>query len=282
MKRAYVYCNEMQNMGDVLIRDVINKVFECTDVHYTRSAKLANLYGIGSGLKMFEYKDNLFKKIYQYGCGRLFPSLTVWGAGFMNYDDDAPFYIKNIRFAALRGELTKKRVEDIIGMELQVPTADPGLLASYLLKENVDRKYDVGIVAHFREQDETVFSQMTGYYQNAYFIDIKAEPEKVIREIASCKCIISSSLHGLIVADSLGIPNIHLTVSDRLMGDGYKFDDYYSAFNVRHAKIDAASGFPSLDWIMSNYSINHSVVRDKQKQLVESFPLKCGNDLICK
>ena len=273
--RKNIFCIGLQNMGDVLIRDIIADVIGWSNVRYTSSAHLSNFYAIGSGLKKYEYKGSYKNKAFQYVCGRLLPDLTVWGAGFISYsDNDMPFYKRNIKFAALRGELTKKRVENIIGRELDIPLADPGLLASRLLKEPVEKRYDVGIIAHFREQDEPAFKRMMDYYPNSTFIDIKGSPSTVIKAIATCKCIISSSLHGLITADSLGIPNIHTVVSDKLRGDGYKFDDYYSAFNVKHPFIDGNGTLPSLDWIKSSYCIDNSVVKYKQKQLVDAVTLK--------
>lgn len=46
----------------------------------------------------------------------------------------------------------------------------------------------------------------------------------------SCKCILSSSLHGLIFADALGIPNRRIVLSDEIIGGDLKFDDYYSVY----------------------------------------------------
>ena len=46
----------------------------------------------------------------------------------------------------------------------------------------------------------------------------------------SCICILSSSLHWLIFADSLGIPNRRIVLSDEIIGGDLKFDDYYSVY----------------------------------------------------
>lgn len=174
-----VYCNNATNMGDVLIKDIMSTLFGYLDVKYTKSSKRIDLYAIGSSLGMFEYKERLFNQTYQFLYGMLLRKLNVWGGGFMVYGEDLPFYIRNINFTALRGELTKKRVEKIINSELLIPT-----------------------------------------------------------------------------------------------GDGYKFDDYYSAFNISHRFIDTKNPLPSIDWIKSNYQIEYSMVKLKQKQLVEAFPFK--------
>lgn len=47
----------------------------------------------------------------------------------------------------------------------------------------------------------------------------------------ACKYIISSSLHGLICADSICIPNRWIKLSE-LLGSDFKFHDYYSVFDI--------------------------------------------------
>lgn len=53
----------------------------------------------------------------------------------------------------------------------------------------------------------------------------------IMDEIVKCEFVLSSSLHGIIFADSFGIPNAHMNVSTRVMGGSYKFDDYVQAVN---------------------------------------------------
>jgi hypothetical protein len=61
-----------------------------------------------------------------------------------------------------------------------------------------------------------------------HFIDPAADPWHVIREIASCETVLSQSLHGLIVADALGVPNAWITPAATMQGGRFKFDDYFS------------------------------------------------------
>jgi pyruvyltransferase len=64
------------------------------------------------------------------------------------------------------------------------------------------------------------------YNREIHFIDIQANPFSVIREIDKCQNILSSSLHGLVFADALNIPNAWSELSDRVSGKGFKFRDY--------------------------------------------------------
>lgn len=71
---------------------------------------------------------------------------------------------------------------------------------------------------------------------DARFVDVSdLDPLNVIRVIAAARKVVSSSLHGLIVADAMGIPNRRLIfgghdVREAAAISDFKFRDYYSAF----------------------------------------------------
>jgi len=273
-KSLNVYYAKVPNMGDKLNVAIIERLFGYKVHRHTFLT--GELSAIGSGLGQFTLKDNPFVALAERISGFLFPTVTIWGTGFVCYKEkDTPFYRRNMRFAAVRGELSKKRVEDILGKELDIPTGDAGILASYLLSEPVEKKYSVGIIAHYKEQDEPIFQELVNTYPQSLFIDVRQTPDAVIRQIASCECIISSSLHGLIIADSLGIPNIHIKVSDKLLGDGFKFDDYYSAYDLKRPMIDLnKEKIPTLEWVKDNYPITKEMVETMKQNMIQSFPFE--------
>lgn len=57
-------------------------------------------------------------------------------------------------------------------------------------------------------------------------------------EILSCKKIVSSSLHGLIVAHAYGIPAIWQKFSDNIFGDDIKYIDYLESVKLPTYKPD--------------------------------------------
>ena len=85
--------------------------------------------------------------------------------------------------------------------------------------------------------------------------------------------VLSSSLHGLVAADSFGVPNRHIVLSHKPKGDGFKFDDYYSAYGVEHRITD-------LRWAEvctpeeneRDYRITPDMVAEKRELLRAAFP----------
>lgn len=273
-KELKVYYAKVNNMGDNLNSVIIEK---CFGYNVLRSSYVnATISGIGSCLGELTYDNNKKKNLKKFISSIFFPKIYVWGTGFLEYENTPrKFFKKNTIISAVRGELTKKRVEKMLGIELSVPMADAGILASYLLDEMPEKEYDVGIIAHFREKDHPKFAELTKKFKKSIFIDVQDDPINVTKKIAKCGVILSSSLHGIIIADSLNIPNKHIVVTDKLLGDGYKFDDYYSAYGLKHEFIDLnKEDVDNLDIIREQYKIKSEVVEKKKKEMIECFPIK--------
>jgi pyruvyltransferase len=111
--------------------------------------------------------------------------------------------------------------------------------------------------------------------QGFKIIDICSGEKEFIDQLLEVENVISSSLHGLIVADTYGIPNARVNISNKLIGGNFKFKDYCLSVS---RKIDLGYQLnceTTLDEI-SQIHFNTSIVFDKDK-LIKSNPWNVRN-----
>lgn len=125
----------------------------------------------------------------------------------------------------LRGYLSAK------GIKGNIAIGDPALLADELVPL-VDKEYDLGIVPHWSDDQlaqTPVFQQF-----KPLIIDVTDDPLWVITQICRCHKIVTSSLHGAILADAFGIPR-RIELAPRMKthpheeGGVFKWRDYLSS-----------------------------------------------------
>jgi pyruvyltransferase len=158
---------------------------------------------------------------------------------------DTPRRFPDATILAVRGALTAR----LIDAPHDVVLADPGLLASTFFKRPPARRHVLGLVPHYVDIDNPVVQALARKHpREIKVIDVRREPEAVFRDIGACESILSSSLHGLITADSFGIPNAWAGLSDKVIGDGFKFRDYFSSLGIRHepCKLDGSESVTAL------------------------------------
>lgn len=277
MKYHLLY-SSVENMGDQLNKYMLEELFGIKVLHANMCR--SNMIAIGSGLEHIYLKtgfENFRQKIFR----DLFydEPFYVWGTGLMNNNPeiDRPLRFKDVHFLALRGNLTKKRIEKVINRELDIPLADGGLLAERWVERAKEKKYAIGIIPHFREQDSPLIKHIANKYAHSIVIDLRSGCKNVVKQISECDMILSSSLHGLIVADSYHIPNRHIMLYDfgeRMLGDGYKFSDYYSSYGLEdeRIKISSVQDLPDFNSIIDGYKVSKDIVELKKKQLYSVFP----------
>ncbi|QQG50890.1 MAG: polysaccharide pyruvyl transferase family protein [Candidatus Saccharibacteria bacterium] len=192
--------------------------------------------------------------------------IKVWGSGFIEEGDDND--CSNLDFYAVRGPLSRQRVK----ADRKIALGDPGLLSNLAFEPSRQKKYKVGIVAHYVDK-ESPFLDKIKNDPTYLLIDPLQTPAKVAKDITSCELVLSSSLHGLIVADSFAVPNFWMPLSDNLTGGSYKFNDYYMSTEreLVSVKPDILGDNSAITTAIQSY-VPVRRLRRLQRALIKSFP----------
>ena len=134
------------------------------------------------------------------------PKSTIWGSGVVYPQKPISAIPKKV--LAVRGPLTRKY---LLGKGIDCPEiyGDPALLLPrYYQPKDTVKKYKLGIIPHMRDNDNKIVESLK-HRDDLLIINMRdINPwNKVIDQIIQCEQIVSSSLHGIIVADAYQVPN---------------------------------------------------------------------------
>lgn len=193
----------------------------------------------------------------------------VWGSGFIS--KDAPLKSDLLDIRAVRGVLTRERLLKEFSIACPDVLGDPAvLLPLYYDRTQAIKKHKIGIIPHYKDKNLPVVHKLLT--MGCVLIDIQNDIEPFIDQLTECEYIISSSLHGLIAADTYNIPNKWVSFSDMVLGGQFKFLDYYSTTkNVSPSVLvlKDESDF-SIEQLIQSCTWNE-FIRSK-KQLLDAFP----------
>jgi len=195
-----------QNFGDIITPHIVRKL---------------------SGLEPV----NVLDRGGRYLCsGSILPDLKendiVWGSGVVQ-PRDLKRIPNGVKFCAVRGPLTRDLLVKKFGQEVPEIYGDPCLLIPKLFEMPRYKREYIGIVPHITEHkvftERDLFNKSNGYA----FIDITSGFESVIKAINKCTHVLSSSLHALMLADALKIPNFFAYFVQPPSTSTWKFYDYF-------------------------------------------------------
>ena len=183
-----------------------------------------------SGKKIFNYADLIYTgniPIYSVIGSVLDESrvrnLEVWGSGFKT--NRSPMHVLPTKVHAVRGPLTRQKLLNL-GVDCPEVYGDPALLfPEYFPIEDQLVEYELGIIPHYVDKNSD-FLKALAQDSRALIIDIEAGIMEFPTLMKKCANVVSSSLHGLILADAYGIPNAQIRLSNRIKGGNFKFNDY--------------------------------------------------------
>lgn len=151
---------------------------------------------------------------------------VVWGSGIIAKE----YPIKKAKFVAVRGPQTRQHLMEQ-GYDVPEVYGDPGLLLPKFYHPEIAKKYRFGIVPHYND-----YKKVQEWYHDAedvLLINLMTDDiEETTNEFLKCERIISSSLHGVIVAHAYGIPAIWQQFTGKVFGDAIKYRDYLESVGV--------------------------------------------------
>lgn len=200
------YYTNHNNWGDQLNRYLIEKITNKKVVKNNLKFK-KHILAIGSVLSSASEKS------------------VVWGSGFIS--NNSPLRTKNIDIRAVRGILTQNRLVEEFSIERPTVLGDPAvLLPLFYEASQINKKNRIGIIPHYKDKNLPIVKRLIE--KGCILVDIQDDIEPFIDRLNECEYILSSSLHGLIAADSYNIPNKWVSFSNMVLGGQFKFLDYYS------------------------------------------------------
>lgn len=241
---------DVQNTGDYLSKIIVENMcskFGLDIDQVTKETK--HLYAIGSIL--MGYQD-----------------MTVWGSGFgCDKTLSLFFHIYKIShrirhkvdIRAVRGPETR-RILMKMGYNCPEVYGDPAILLPLFYPKELKESYDYTLIPHYSKNEK--------YRDNKNFLDsFNKDWKKFIDRIISSKLVISSSLHGIILAESYGVPAVML--KDTPSDDITKYKDWYystgrKSFPIASSVDEALNLQPSI--------LEKNTLQKMQNGLIETFP----------
>jgi pyruvyltransferase len=194
------------NVGDYLSKVIVSKILSLKDLDLVdKKDKSKRVFAIGSVLHFANTSE------------------TVWGSGVNWKVDLSKHQFSDLDVRAVRGPLTR---DYLMTRGISVPEifGDPALLAPLFLPADLlcpseQASIPYVVIPHLHESPE----KFSGYRDRLLLPTSK--PATFISELLKARMVVSSSLHGIILAEAYGIPAIYLDVGN---GESIgKYDDYY-------------------------------------------------------
>lgn len=187
----------------------------------TRLLRRKHVLGIGSILGMFSTSKSI-----------------VWGSGFLDSTIERIEPPAEIR--AVRGPYTRKKLMDM-GIDCPEVYGDPALLISRWYHPKVLKKYKYGVISQYSKRQHNDAVSFFGNNPDVYYIEICQYDSwlSFVNEILQCEAILSSSLHGLIVAEAYGIPAVWIEFPSNNRNHHIKYQDFYASIGKEAVPYEA-------------------------------------------
>ncbi|WP_338749879.1 polysaccharide pyruvyl transferase family protein [Janibacter alittae] len=208
---------------------------------------------------------------------------AIWGSGLMRplsgdrlerlkgYDD--------VSVHAVRGHVTAAELREKLNWHVPDVYGDPALLLPkfYTPRPSSLSAGSTVVVPHYSHAKHFAPHRTD---DSLHVVDVGQGLERVVDEIASADNCVSTSLHGLIIAQAYGVPWVWLRMDDhQLGGDQFKFDDFFSTLTGEGvSRCDVTSDdVGSLDITSIAQDASLPSLNISLDELLAAFPLPSGD-----
>lgn len=229
---SLIHANWGDDINYYFLKQIIKRPFIfLSEAPLSSMLNSSNYLTIGSTIGMFSDKRSI-----------------IWGAGIM--DSSIQSLTPPRQICAVRGPRTRAKLLEL-GIECPYVYGDPALLLPMYYKPDIKKKYKIGIIAHYTDQD--VAKKYFKDDSRFHFIDIVNYEEwhNFIDEILSCESIVSSSLHGLIVAEAYKIPSLWIEFENDKQRDHFKYYDFYESIGKYDMQVFHANSVLNYDCLVN-------------------------------
>ena len=248
--------NSVNNIGDYLSVEVVKYICTTQGINFDKKVNgPKHLYAIGSIL--LGYQD-----------------ATIWGSGFgtdsiKRWLRKMDGYIHRCRhhldIRAVRGPCTRKILKEM-GYECPHIFGDPAVFTPLFYKGKAEAPSRYVIIPHY--------SKIESYRgRDNVICTFSSDWKRIIDKIINTELVISSSLHGIILAESYGIPAVMLM--DTPSPDITKYKDWYYATG-RGRFTCAESVSEGLKAQVRPLPL--TIIKEMQEQLLSVFPFDLWNE----
>jgi len=201
-------------------------------------------------------------------------AMHIMGSGLIRADKKIN-YSKKSSFLWVRGPLTREKLIES-GYSCPEVYLDPALLLPLIYVPLKKELFKLGVIPHYVDKDHPLIEKLRKHDQ-CIIIDVESPVEDVINYINCCCKVVSSSLHGIIVADAYGIPSKWIELSNKVIGEGFKFRDYFMSVerdNLEPFGVNEDSTYDDLIRLFEDSEkpvFNYSKVLESMPQVFEQF-----------
>lgn len=193
------------------------------------------------GIKLDAYvsvKKHLFtigSNIFGSGIKGNYQNATIWGSGILARPTKRVTFFQRLSrrkldIRAVRGPLTREVLEKF-GHKCPEVYGDPAILMPLIYQPKVEKRYPYSVVLQFCH--ERKFREI---HPNEHMVSMNTNDYKfVIDEIVASDVIYTSSLHGIILAESYGIPAVFFRGLSKKID--FKYLDFYYSTGRREVVI---------------------------------------------